>query len=313
MEKDARILVAGSDTLAGAAILAALEQRGYRHIAQAAAGETDLTDRATVAALMRVTAPAFVFVAAGEAGGIHANRAKPASLMLDNLLSGSHLVDAACRHGVTKLLYLGSSCMYPRDCPQPMRESYLMTGPLEPTSAAYAIAKIAGITLCQAYRNEYGADFVAAIPANPFGPGDEFSPKRAHVIPALIERMHAAKRTDTPEVGVWGTGAPRRDFIYSADLADACLFFMERYSGADPINVGSGIGVTIRELAEAIKKTVGYRGLLRFDNTKPDGMLAKVLDTTQATELGWRPRICLEEGLKTTYDWFLTHAPQAGR
>jgi GDP-L-fucose synthase len=249
--------------------------------------------------------PAYVFLVAGKSGGITANQRRPAELMLDNLLVESLILSAAHRHGVQKLLYLASACCYPKHAEQPMRVESLMTGPLEPTSEAYALAKLAGITLCAAMRREHGDRFISAIPANIFGPGDDFSPEDSHVVAALIRRMHDAKALGQPSLDIWGTGHPRREFLFVDDVADACVFLMDHYDEDAPINIGGGVDLSIRELAEIIQGVTGYQGRLRFDETKPDGMPRKVLDSAPLLARGWRPRMDVRGAVKATYESFL--------
>ena len=253
-----------------------------------------------------------MFCAAGRSGGIGLNQASPAELILDNLLATAHVLDAAHRHGVTKLVYLASACVYPRKAPQPLRVESLMAGPLEATNAAYATAKLAGWQLCAAYRQQYGERFVTAIPANSFGPHDDFSPDGGHVIPALMRRMHEAKVRGEPQLAVWGTGMPRREFLASRDVADACVFVMQHYEGKQPINLGGGATLSIAEVAGAIAAVVGYRGRLWFDDSKPDGMMLKMLDATPLRRLGWRPSVDFRTALAETYAWFLQHAVKEG-
>ena len=302
MEKDARIYVAGGQTLVGSALRLELRMRGYSPIS---APEPDLTRADAVDDFFDHHRPQYVFVAAGKSGGIAANQRYPADLIRDNLLVATSVIDAAYRHGAPKLLYLASSCSYPKHCPQPMRVEHLMTGPLEPTNAAYATAKLAGIQLCLAYRQQYDAPFLVGIPANPFGPGDDFDPEAGHVIGSLIRRMHAAREEDQPSVTIWGSGTPRRDFIYADDLADACLFVMQHYDGPEPMNLSGGTDLSIGELAERIREVVGYRGELEFDTSRPDGMPVKLLDGTALAELGWRPTTPLRRALATTYRSYL--------
>ncbi|HXG51079.1 MAG TPA: GDP-L-fucose synthase [candidate division Zixibacteria bacterium] len=304
IEEKSKIYVAGGDTLVGASLLAELERRGYRRIVNRSVPEPDLADPAETDEFFRTTLPELVFVAAGKSGGIEANRKYPASLMADNLLVATNVIRAAHRHGVRKLLYLASSCVYPRLCPQPMEVGSLMTGPLEPTNEAYAAAKLAGLILCRAYRVEHGVNFVTLIPANPFGPGDDFSLEGSHVIAALMRRMHAAKIRGESTVRVWGSGRPRREFIFARDLADACIFVMQRYEDDEPINVGVGSDLSIAELAELVRETVGYRGRLEFDPGQPDGMPAKLLDSSRLRAMGWRPQTPLKTALAETYEWF---------
>lgn len=303
MEKQAKIYVAGSQTLIGSALVRQLKQQGYTNLLKSQ--EPDLTDAAQVDDFFTQTNPDYVFLAAGKSGGIGANQKYPAQLMLDNLLIEAHVIPIAYRHGVKKLLYLASSCSYPKLCPQPMRVESLMTGPLEPTNEAYAVAKLAGLKLCQAYRQQYGVNFINGIPANAFGIGDDFSLEDSHVIPALIRKMHEAKVNSVESVEIWGTGAPRREFIFADDLADACIFIMQDYDAPEPINIGGGSDLSIKELAEFIKQVVGYTGELRFDASKPDGMPLKALDSTQLLSMGWQPKTSLQAALSATYDWFL--------
>ncbi len=305
MDKDARIYIAGGQTLIGGAILEELETRGFRNVFGHAGEEPDLTDAAQVEKFFEWTLPEYVFVAAGRSGGIRANQKYPADLMLDNLLVECHVIHQAFRHRVSKLLYLASSCSYPRNCPQPMEEDFLLTGLLEPTNEAYAVAKIAGIKLCQAYRQQYGVDFICGIPANAFGPGDDFSDEDSHVIAALIRRMDRARDEGVPFVEIWGTGSPRREFIYAPDLADACLTVMETYNDEAPINLSSGTDLSIAELASLIKEVIGFQGEIRFDPGKPDGMPRKTLDARKLKELHWRPRTPFRSALEETYRAFL--------
>jgi GDP-L-fucose synthase len=304
MDKGASIFVAGGETLAGRAIIRGLLREGYRNVVNATARPPDLLDRAQIDAFFAAERPAYVFIAAGKSGGILANDRYPAELMLDNLLIGCHVIDMAYRHGVTKLMYLASSCVYPKHATPPMRVESLMAGALEPTSESYALAKIAGIKLCQAYRRQYGADFIAGIPADIFGPGDDFSPQGSHVLAALIRRIHEAKVSGRSVVEIWGTGTPRREFLFADDLARACIFVMNVYSDVAPINLGGGVDLSIRELASLIKDTVGYSGQLRFDTSRPDGMPCKALDSTALHSLGWRPTVPFTSALAETYDWF---------
>jgi len=305
LEKKSKLYVAGGQTLIGAAILRQLERQGYLNIIGKPGEEPDLTDRRSVDDFFSRLLPEYVFMGAGKSGGIEANRKYPAELMLHNLLVESHIIHSAYRHGVKKLLYLASSCCYPKYCPQPMRVESLLTGVLEPTNEAYAVAKIAGIKLCQAYRQQYGANFIVGIPPNVFGPGDDFSPEDSHVIGALIRRIYEAKLAGKPFVEIWGTGSPRREFIFADDLADACLFVMQKYDGAEPINMGGSVDLSIGELAEQVKKVVGYEGELRFDTSRPDGMPLKVLDSSKLTDMGWRPTTSFRVVLTATYDSFL--------
>lgn len=312
MEKRARIYVPGTDTLIGAAIVRELKREGYSNIVGRPSEEPDLTDAAQVDNFFARTVPDYVFLAAGKSGGIGANERYPATLMQENLLVACHIIHSAYRHGTKKLLYLASSCCYPKLCPQPMRVDSLMAGPLEATNEAYAVAKIAGIKLCQAYRQQYGANFIVGIPANTFGPGDDFSLEESHVIPALICKMHEAKSRGANSVEIWGTGSPRREFISADDLASACIFTMHQYDGLEPINLGVGSDLSIRELAELIQEVVGYSGDLRFDSSKPDGMPAKLLDSSKLREMGWKSQTSIRSALAATYRWFLQREQQRG-
>ena len=266
-------------------------------------------DQAAVNYWFKANRPEFVFLVAGTVGGILANSTRPAEFIYDNMMIHATVVHAAHLYGVKRLLYLGSSCIYPRQCPQPMREESLLSGPLEPTNESYAVAKIAGIKLCQAYRQQYGCDFISAMPTNLYGPNDNFDLASSHVLPALIHRFHLAKEAGCDEVVLWGTGAPRREFLHADDLADACLFLMHRYDESEHINVGTGTDQTIRELAELVASIVHPGANLRFDATKPDGMPQKLLDVNRLRDIGWRHTIDLGDGIASTYRWFLDHGP----
>lgn len=307
MKQTSRIYVAGGKTLIGAALVEWLQAAGHEHLVGTAPNEPDLTDPSQVEDFFATAQPEYVFLAAGKSGGIHANRTCPADLMRHNLLVITHVVHAAHAHGVKKLLYLASSCSYPRAAPQPLRIDALMTGPLEPSSESYALAKLAGLRLCRAYREQYGDGFITGIPANAFGPRDDFSPESGHVIPSLIRKLHEAKERGEREVAVWGTGTPRREFIYARDLAEACLFVMVHYDAAAPINLGGGADLSIAELARMIAEVVGYRGHLWFDTGKPDGAPLKALDSGPLRALGFRPRTSFRTALEETYDWFQRH------
>jgi GDP-L-fucose synthase len=295
-----RIYVAGGDTLIGRAIRGRVPPPLLVDDT-----EPDLTDRAAVERFFAQTRPDLVFVAAGRTAGIAGNQQSPADLMLDNLLAGTHLISAAWNAGAGKLLYLASSCVYPTAAPQPFSASSLWAGPVEPTSDAYAVAKLAGMRLCEAYRRQHGANFITAIAADVYGPGDDFSRENSHVAAALLRRIHEAKTSAAPFVEIWGSGMPRREFIYVDDLADACLFAMDRYNGTEPLNMGTGVTTSIAELAETIRDVVGYKGELRFDRSKPDGMAFKGLDSGPLHMLGWKARHGLREGLEETYGWYL--------
>jgi len=305
VNETSRIYVAGGDALIGAALRERLRANGYTNLVGEPPGEPDLACPWQVEDFFAAERPEYVFVAAGPSGGIRANQSYPARLMRDNLLMTVHVVHAAHHHGVSKLLYLASSCSYPRLAPQPMRVASLMTGPLEPTNEAYAMAKLAGLVLCQAYRRQYGAPFITAIPANAFGPHDDFSAEDSHVIPGLVRRFHEARCCGQAEVRIWGSGSPRREFLYSRDLADACLFVMRNYDGDKPINLGGGQELSIADTASAIAAVVGYRGRLSFDTSRPDGMPLKGLDAQPLRKLGWTPSTPFRTALAETYDWFL--------
>jgi GDP-L-fucose synthase len=309
MEPGARVYVAGSTTLLGGALRRHLLATGYRVLPESG-DEPDLCDAAAVEAFFATHAPAYVFLAAGRSGGIRANLTHPADLMRDNLLVACNVMEAARGHAAHKLLYLASSCAYPRECVQPMPVTALQQGPVEPTSEAYATAKLAGIVLARAYRQQYGAGFISAVPAAAFGPGDLFDPDEAHVIGALIHRLHEAKRSRTPHVAIWGDGTARREFIYVDDLARACAAVMDRYDEPVPINLGSSTDVTIRELASLIREVVEYPGELVFEAQQPSGTPVKLLDSTPLRDLGWRPTTGLRAGLVATYAWFLKHVAQ---
>jgi GDP-L-fucose synthase len=305
--RDARIYVAGHTGLVGSAITRRLRTGGFTRLLTARREELDLRDQAAVNRWFVANQPEYVFLVAGTVGGILANSTRPAEFIYDNLMIHATVVDAAYRGGVTKLLYLGSSCIYPRECPQPMKEEYLLSGPLEPTNEPYAIAKIAGIKLCQSYRRQYGCDFISAMPTNLYGPNDNFDLTSSHVVPALMRKFHDAKVAGRAEVVIWGTGGPRREFLHVDDLADACLFIMERYDDDQHINVGTGVDLSIRELAELVREIVYPQANLTFDSSKPDGTPRKLLDVSRLHSLGWRHRIELRKGIASTYEWFLAN------
>lgn len=309
MDLDSRILIAGHTGLVGSAIVRRLDREGFSSVLTATRDQLDLRDQAAVNYWFKANRPEFVFLVAGTVGGILANSTRPAEFIYDNMMIHATVVHAAHLYGVKRLLYLGSSCIYPRQCPQPMREESLLSGPLEPTNESYAVAKIAGIKLCQAYRQQYGCDFISAMPTNLYGPNDNFDLASSHVLPALIHRFHLAKEAGCDEVVLWGTGAPRREFLHADDLADACLFLMHRYDESEHINVGTGTDQTIRELAELVASIVHPGANLRFDATKPDGMPQKLLDVNRLRDIGWRHTIDLGDGIASTYRWFLDHGP----
>jgi GDP-L-fucose synthase len=305
LEIDARIYVAGHRGLVGSALTRRLERAGYRNLILRTKAELDLRDQAATRAFFGSERPEYVFLAAAKVGGIHANDAYPAEFIYDNLIVEANVIHEACRTGVKKLLFLGSSCVYPRLAPQPIGEASLLTGELEPTNEPYAIAKIAGIKLCQSYNRQYGANFVSVMPTNLYGPGDNFDLENSHVLPAMIRKFHEAKANRSPSVRLWGTGAPRREFLYVDDMADACLFLMERHDGSRIVNIGTGTDVTIKELAEKIRRVVGYEGEIAWDADKPDGTPRKLLDVSLLQGMGWRHSVELEEGIEKTYRSFM--------
>ena len=298
------IFIAGHRGLAGSAIARELLSHGYSGIATRTRTELDLQDRDAVRRFFDEVRPRMVVVAAAKVGGIKANNDHPVAFLLDNLRIQNNLIEAAHDFDARKLLFLGSSCIYPKFAPQPIPESALLTGALEPTNDAYAIAKIAGIKLCQSYAREHGRNFICAMPTNLYGPGDNFDLNNSHVLPALLRKVHEAKLAGAGEVAVWGTGTPRREFLHVDDLAGACRFLLESYDSPEIVNVGCGEDVAIRELAEIICEAVGFTGRLAFDTTKPDGTPRKLLDVTRLTALGWKPRIALREGIRQTYEWY---------
>lgn len=302
-----RVYVAGHRGMVGSALLRRLARENCE-ILTVGSGEVDLRRQADVERWFAANAPEAVFVAAATVGGILANDTRPAEFLYDNLMIAGNLIEAARRGGVKKLLYLGSSCIYPRLAPQPMAEEALLSGPLEPTNQWYAVAKIAGLKLCAAYRRQHGADFISAQPTNLYGPGDTYDLQASHVVPALVAKMHQAKTAGAAEVTIWGTGAPRREFLHVDDLADALVFLMERYSDESHVNIGWGEDVSIRELAALVAEVVGFSGSFRYDTTKPDGSPRKLLDVAKLAALGWRPRIALRDGLKDAYRWFVANA-----
>lgn len=310
MNPDSRIFVAGHRGLVGSAILRRLRADGFEQLLIAGRAELDLRDQSAVERWFERERPEYVFLVAGTVGGILANSTRPAEFLYDNLMIHATVVHAAWRSGTQRLLYLGSSCIYPRESPQPIREEYLLHGPLEPTNEAYAVAKIAGIKLCQAYRRQYGCDFVSAMPTNLYGPGDNFDLSSSHVLPAMIRRFHDAKIEGRSSVTIWGSGTPRREFLHVDDLADACLHLMRTYDGDEHINVGTGEDVSIFELATIVRDVVAPGVAIEIDPSKPDGMPRKLLDVSRLADLGWQARIGLREGVESTYSWFVAELEQ---
>lgn len=305
------IFVAGHRGLVGSAILRHLVETGHRSLLTAGRAELDLRDQPAVNRFFSEYRPEYVFMAAAKVGGIQANIDRPAEFLYDNLAIQTNLIHAAWRYGVRKLLFLGSSCIYPKLAPQPIKETYLLSGPLEPTNEAYAVAKIAGLTMVAAYRRQYGFCAISLMPTNLYGPGDNFDLETSHVLPALMRRFHDAKNAAAASVTLWGTGTPRREFLHADDLASAALFAMENYDGSDPLNVGTGQDLSIAELAQTVSRVVGYTGQIRFDPTRPDGTPRKLLDVARFSALGWRSNIGLEQGIKDTYRWYCRHAVTA--
>lgn len=305
MDVAAKVYVAGHRGLAGGAIVRALRRQGYDNLLLKTHKELDLTSQSEVEAFFAAEKPDYVFLAAAKVGGIHANNVYPAEFIRDNLAIQTNVIHSAWKNGASKLAFLGSSCIYPKLAPQPMPESCLLTGPLEPTNEWYAIAKISGIKMCQAYRKQYGFDAISLMPTNLYGPGDNFHLENSHVMPALIRKFHEAKQRGDSEVVMWGTGTPRREFLHVDDLGEACVYLMQNYSGEDFVNVGVGDDVTIRELAELVKEVVGFEGKIVQDLTKPDGTPRKLMDVERLTSLGWKASTTLKEGVAGTYSWFL--------
>ncbi len=298
MEKTAKIYVAGHRGMVGSALMRLLAREGYQHVVTRTSAELDLRNQAAVARFFDQEQPEYVLLAAAKVGGIHANNTYRADFLYDNLMIEGNVLDQSHRHGVRKLLYLGSSCIYPKLAPQPIREEYMMTGPLEPTNEPYAISKIAGVKLCEAYRDQHGCNFITAMPTNLYGPNDNYDLENSHVMAALLRKFVEAAQLQLPRVDVWGTGTPRREFLHVDDMAEACLFLMDHYNGRSPVNVGTGVDLTIRELAELIAELVGYTGDLVFDFSRPDGTMRKVLDVSKIQDMGWHHRISLHAGLR---------------
>lgn len=307
MNKDSKIFVAGHKGLVGSAITRNLEKQGYKNLILKTRRELDLMDQGAIASFFVKEKPEYVFLAAAKVGGIKANSDFPADFILSNLTIQDNVIEQCHKNNVKKLLFLGSSCIYPRECPQPIKEGYLLSGPLEKTNEAYAIAKIAGIIMCQSYNTQFGTNYISVMPTNLYGPNDNFDYETSHVLPALIRKFHDAKVENKEEVIIWGTGKARREFLYVEDLADACVFLMNNYDEGEIINIGAGEDLTIKELAEKIKKVVGYKGKIGHDTSKPDGTPQKLLDVSKLHSLGWKHKVELEEGLSKTYNWFLNN------
>jgi GDP-L-fucose synthase len=311
MDRDAKIFVAGHNGLVGSAIMRTLRDSGFSQVVGRNRSEIDLENQGDVYDFFERERPEYVFLAAAKVGGIHANSTYPADFIRSNLIVQLNVVEAAYRAGTKKLMFLGSSCIYPKFAPQPIPEDALLSGLLEATNQPYAVAKIAGIELCRSYNRQYGTNFVSVMPTNLYGPGDNFDLQNAHVIPALMHRFHLAKRAAAPSVAVWGSGEPRREFLYIDDLAEACVYLMQRHDGSDIVNIGCGEDVSIAEIAQLIGDVVGYRGELVFDPSKPDGTPRRLLDVSKLNSLGWKPRVTLREGLVEMYRWFCENEQRA--
>jgi len=313
MNKDAKIFIAGHRGLVGRAIIRRLEEEGYKNLITRTHQELDLIRQEAVEAFFVEQQPEYVILAAAKVGGIQANDCYPGDFIYENLQIQNNVIHQAYRQGVKKLLFLGSSCIYPKLAPQPLKEEYLLTGLLEPTNDAYAIAKIAGIKMCQSYNQQYGTNFISIMPTNLFGPHDNFDLETSHVLPALIHKFHLAKENQSPQVNLWGTGSPKREFLFVSDMADACLMLMDRVNAGDMpddlYNAGTGKDITIKELAELIGEVIGYRGEIEWDSSKPDGTPRKLLDVSRIQSLGWQPQTSLKQGIEITYQWFLDHEP----
>ncbi|WP_043979891.1 GDP-L-fucose synthase [Priestia megaterium] len=313
MNKNSKIYVAGHRGLVGSAIVRKLQEKGYSNLVYRTSSELDLRNKPQVDAFFAEEKPEFVFLAAAKVGGIVANNEYPAEFIHDNLLIQSNIIDAAYRNNVEKLLFLGSTCIYPKLAPQPLKEEYLLTGALEPTNEPYAIAKIAGIKMCESYNRQYGTKYISAMPTNLYGPNDNFDLHTSHVLPALLRKFHEAKESNASFVEMWGTGTPKREFLYSDDLADACVFLMNTYEGNEIVNIGVGEDITIKELGEKVKAVVGYEGDIQFDTSKPDGTPRKLVDVTKLNGLGWKAETALEDGLQKAYQWFLDNELAAAK
>ncbi|MFZ2150097.1 MAG: GDP-L-fucose synthase [Minisyncoccia bacterium] len=304
MNKDAKIYIAGHNGLVGSAIVRELQKNGYSNLLTRTRVELDLTRQDLVEGFFNKEKPDYVFLAAAKVGGILANDTHPADFIRDNLMIETNIIDSAYKNKVKKLLFLGSSCIYPRNAPQPMKEEYLLTGELEPTNKAYATGKIAGIVMCQAYNKQYGANFISVMPTNLYGEGDNFDLDNSHVLPAMIRKFNDAKKNNAPEVTLWGSGSPKREFLYVDDLANACVYLMNNYNNSEILNIGTGEDLSILELANLVKEVVGYEGSIVWDSSKPDGTPRKLLDVSKIRSLGWKHSTSLKEGIKHTYEWY---------
>ena len=307
MDKDSKIYVAGHRGLVGSAIKRGLEAKGYKNIIGKTHRELDLRNTEEVESFFKKEKPEYVFLAAAKVGGIMANNTYPADFILENLQIQNNVISMAYKYGVKKLMFLGSSCIYPKMCPQPIKEEYLLSGYLEPTNEGYALAKISGLKMCQFFNKQYGTNFISVMPTNLYGPYDNFDPNNSHVMPALIRKFHEAKIQGKDEVVVWGTGTPLREFLYSEDMADACIYLMETYEGNEFFNIGTGKEITIERLAELIKDVVGYEGKIIFDTSKPDGTPRKLLDVSKLRQAGWSYKTELKDGIKLAYEWYLNN------
>ena len=305
MNKDSKIYVAGHRGLVGSAIVRGLKSKGYNNIIGRTHKELDLTDQYAVEEFFKTEKPEYVFLAAAKVGGIMANSEAPADFILENLKIQNNVIGMAHKYNVKKLMFLGSSCIYPKMCPQPIKEEYLLSGYLEETNEGYALAKISGLKMCQFFNKQYGTNYISVMPTNLYGPYDNFHPTKSHVMPSLIRKFHEAKINNLPEVEIWGSGTPLREFLYSEDMADACIYLMETYKGNDFFNIGTGKEITIKGLAELIKEIVGYEGNLKFDPTKPDGTPRKLLDVSRLEKAGWTYKTELRDGIKKAYEWYV--------
>jgi len=307
MENDSRIYIPGHESMIGTAILKCLQENGHFNTIVVPSDKLDISNQEKVKEFFKAEKPEYVFMTAGKVGGIVDNSTHPAEFIYYNMIVESNIIHSSWLSGVNKLLFLGSSCAYPRDCPQPMKEEYLLTGKLEPTSEPYAIAKIAGMKMCQAYNAQYKTNYISVIPADVYGPNDDFNPATAHVFPALLARFHAAKHDKDPDIAVWGSGSPKRELFHVDDLAEACIFLMQYYDDTAVINAGCGEDISIKDMAYMIKNIVGFEGSIKFDLSKPDGMPRKLLDIGKLRNMGWTPRISLRQGISGTYEWYLNH------